>query len=155
MPVPWGQSVASDLRLIRPHPSQDPGLLFQSLMTSVPDITSTEQWVIKTTLRERYGRDWEFQLADADIRLHPADRELASCPATVWQSDDGCTFVIFKAGERKYRCQFFYKPYKQLGTGTDEYDDLAECAVAVLQAQADYVAEQRGDLPGPGVRVAR
>jgi hypothetical protein len=35
-----------------------------------------------------------------------------------------------------------------MGTGIEEYDDLAECAVAVLQAQADYVAEQRGDLPG-------
>ena len=150
MPAPWGPSVASGFRLIRPHPSQDSNLLFQSLMTSVPDITNTEQWVIKTTLRERYGRDWEFQLADADIRVHPADRELTSCPVIVWQSDDGCTFVIFKAGERKYRCQFFYKPYKQLGTGTDEYDDLAECAVAVLQAQADHVAEQRGDLPGSG-----
>lgn len=32
----------------------------------------------------------------------------------------------------------------------DEYDDLAECASAVLQAQADHVAEQRGDLPGRG-----
>ena len=155
MPVLWGPSAASDFRLIRPRPSQDPSLPFQSLMTAVPDITNTEQWVTKTTLRERYGRDWEFQLADADIRLHPAHRELASCPVIVWQSDDGCTFVIFKASECTYRCQFFCKPYKQLGTGTDEYDDLAECAVAVLQAQADYAVEQRGDLPGPGVRVAR
>lgn len=117
-------------------------------MASVPDITDTEKWVIKTTLRERYGRDLEFQQADADIRLHPSDRELTSCPILLWQSDDGCTFVIFKSGERTYRCQFFYKPYKQMGTGTEEYDDLAECAVALLQAQADYVAEQRGDLPG-------
>ena len=52
------------------------------------------------------------------------------------------------SGERKYRCQWYYKPYKQMGTGVDEYDDLAESAVALLQAQADYVAEQRGDLPG-------
>jgi hypothetical protein len=117
-------------------------------MTSVPDITDTEKWVIKTTLRERYGRELEPQLADSDIRLHPSDRELTSCPGIVWQSDDGCTFVIFKSGERRYRCQFFFKPYKQMGTGTEEYDDLAECAVAVLQAQADYLAEQRGDLPG-------
>jgi hypothetical protein len=117
-------------------------------MTSVPDITDTERWVIKTTLRERYGRDLELQLADADIRVQPSDRELTSCPVVLWQSDDGCTFVVFKAGERKYRCQFFYKPHKQMGTGIDAYDDLAECAVAVLQAQADYVADQRGDLRG-------
>jgi len=117
-------------------------------MAAVPDITDTEQWVIKTTLRERYGRDLDFQLADADIRVHHADRELTSCPVILWQSDDGCHFVIFKAGEGKYRCQFFYKPFKQMGTGIEEYDDLAECAVALLQAQADYAAEQRGDLPG-------
>jgi hypothetical protein len=35
-----------------------------------------------------------------------------------------------------------------MGTGIAAFDDLAECAVAVLQAQADYVAEQRGDLRG-------
>ena len=58
--------------------------------------------------------------------------------------------IIFKSGERKYRCQFSYKPDKQMGTGMDEYDDLAERAVAVLQTQADHVAEQRGDLPGKG-----
>jgi hypothetical protein len=117
-------------------------------MASVPDITDTERWVVKTTLRERYGRDLDYQLADADVRVHPADRELTTCPVIVWQSDDGCHFVIFKTGERHYRCQFFYKPYKQMGTGIEEYDDLAECTVAVLQAQADYAAEQSGDLPG-------
>lgn len=117
-------------------------------MTSVPDITDTERWVVETTLRERYGDDLEFHLADAEIRIHPSDRELTSCPVIVWQSDDGCTFVIFKSAERRYRSQFFYKPHKQMGTGIHEYDDLAECAVALLQAQADYAAERRGDLPG-------
>jgi hypothetical protein len=34
-----------------------------------------------------------------------------------------------------------------MGTGIKEYDDLAECAVGLLQAQADHVAEERGDLP--------
>ncbi len=116
-------------------------------MTTIPDITDTEQWILRTTLRERYGRDSELQFADAEIRLHASDRELTLCPVVVWQAEDGCNFVVFKTGERRYRCQFFYKPYKQMGTGVDEYDALAECAVALLQAQADYVAEQRGDLP--------
>jgi hypothetical protein len=115
-------------------------------LATIPDITETEQWILHTTLRERYGRDLELQLADAEIRLHASDRELTRCPVVVWQADDGCHFVIFKAGERTYRCQFFYKPYKQMGTGIDEYENLAECAVALLQVQADYVAEQHGDL---------
>jgi len=117
-------------------------------MALVPDITDTEQWVMRTTLRERYGRDTEFQQGDAEVRVHPGDRELTTCPVLVWQAEDGCNFVIVKTGERNYRCQFFYKPYKQMGTGIEDYQDLAECAVSLLQAQADYVAEQRGDLPG-------
>jgi hypothetical protein len=119
-------------------------------MTSVPDIADTEQWVIETTLRERYGRDLDLQLADADIRLCPPHRELTSCPVILRRSDDGCTFVIFKSGERKYRCRLFHKPYKLMGTGMDEYDDLAEGAVAVPQGQADHVAEQRGRTAGVG-----
>ena len=116
-------------------------------MAQIPDITDSEKWIIQTTLRERYGHETEIQLADADIRLHLSDRELTTCPGIFWQRDDGCSFVIFKTGERNYRCQFFYKPYKQMGTGVHEYDDLTECVVSVLQAQADHVAEQRGDLP--------
>lgn len=117
-------------------------------MTAIPDITDTERWVLQTTLRERYGREVPFDLADADVRLHPSDRDVTLCPLIYWQSEDACNFVIVKSGERKYRCQFYSKPYQQMSTGVEEYDGLAECAVALLQAQADYVAEQRGDLPG-------
>lgn len=115
-------------------------------MPAIPDVTETELWIVQTTLKERYGRPVEIQMADADVRLHPSDRELTSCPVLYWQGGDGSNFVIFKTGERRYRCQFFYQPYKQMGTGVEEYDDLSECVVAVLQAQADYLAEQRGDL---------
>jgi hypothetical protein len=114
-------------------------------MSAIPDITQTEEWIVRTTLKERYGRDIELQYADADIRLSPSDRELTSCPVVFWEAD-GCNFAIFKSGERLYRCQFFYQPYKQYGTGVREYDDLSECTVALLQAQADHTAEERGDL---------
>jgi hypothetical protein len=116
-------------------------------MAAIPDITETEKWIMQTALKERYGRDMEIRLADADIRLHPTDRELKSCPVIYWQAGDGCSFVIFKTGECSYRCQFYYEPYKQMGTGVHKFDDLAECAVALLQAQADFTAERRGDLP--------
>ena len=119
-------------------------------MTQIPDVTETEKWIMQTTLKERYGRDTEIQLADAEIRLHISDRELTSCPVIFWQGQDGCSFVVFKSAERGYRAQFYYKPYKQMGTGVAEYDDLSECVVSLLQAQADYAAEQRGDLPEKG-----
>jgi hypothetical protein len=118
-------------------------------MAEIPDITETELWVINTTLEERYGTRPELQLADAEVRLSPADRELSSCPLVHWNVD-GCNFVVIKSGERNYRCQFFYRGYQQYGTGRHEYDDLAECLVDLLQVQADYEARERGDLPAKG-----
>lgn len=118
-------------------------------MVEIADITDSELWIVKTTLKERYGQDLEIQFADAEIRLHPSDRELTSCPVLVWRDDEGCNFVIFKTGDRRYRCQFFYRVHQQLGTGVEEYDDLSECVVSLLQAQADHVAQERGDLPKP------
>jgi len=115
-------------------------------MAEIPDISETELWVIKTTLKERYNREVDIQLADAEIRLRPADRVLSNCPVVYWQADD-CNFVVFKTGDAAYRCQFFYRGYQQYGTGRHEYDDLAECVVDLLQTQADYAAKERGDIP--------
>jgi len=114
-------------------------------MPEIPDITDSEHWIIESTLRERYGRNVETQLADAEIRLMPSDRELSNCPMVYWHEED-CNFVIFKSGDRKYRCQFFYRGYQQYGTGVSEYDDLTECIVSLLQTQADYSAKERGDI---------
>jgi hypothetical protein len=114
-------------------------------MTAIPDFTNTEHWLLNTTLRERYGCEMEVQIADAEIRLAPTDRSLTTCPVFYWQADDECNFVIFKTGDSTYRCQFYYQPYKQMGTGVRQYDDLAECAVALLQAQANFVVDQRPD----------
>ena len=111
------------------------------------DLTETELWIGRTALKERHDRDIELQLADADVRISTADRELTFGPVLVWHSDDGCTSAIFRTGERDYRGQFFDKPYKQMDTGAPQYNELAECTGALLQAQADHVAEQRGGPP--------
>ena len=115
-------------------------------MSDVPDITETELWIIDATLQERYGHKIDVQLADSEIRLDPSDRETTTCPTLYWQAD-GCSFVIFKSGDNNYRCQFFYKPYKQLGTGIKEYDNFTECVVSLLQVQADYAAREKGHVP--------
>jgi len=114
-------------------------------MSEIPDITETEEWIIDTTLKERYDHEVERNYGDAEIRLNPSDRELSTCPVIYWQ-DEGCNFVIFKTGERNYRAQFFYKPYRQFSTGVREYDDLSECIVSLLQVQADHAAGERGDI---------
>ncbi|MET0069374.1 MAG: hypothetical protein ABW096_04995 [Candidatus Thiodiazotropha sp.] len=114
-------------------------------MPEIPDITESELWIVDTTLTERYGEKVETQIADAEIRLMPSDRDLSSCPVVYWNRE-GCNFIIFKTGSRKYRCQFFYRGYQQYGTGVHEYDDLTECIVSLLQAQADHAAKERGDI---------
>lgn len=117
------------------------------LMAAIPDFTETEQWVVETTLKERYGQPMQVQLGDSEIRLNPGDRELTEVPLVFWQADD-CNFVIFKTGDRAYRCQFYFRGYQQYGTGRYEYDDISECIVSLLQTQADYVATERGDVAG-------
>ena len=114
-------------------------------MPEIADITDTELWTVKTTLKERYGRDVDLQIADSEIRLQPSDREVSACPVFYWTADQ-CHFVIFKTGDRRYRSQFFYKPYQQYGTGRREYDDLTECVVSLLQAQADHSAQEAGHV---------
>jgi hypothetical protein len=115
-------------------------------MKQIPDITESELWVVRTTLEERFGRGVDIELADSEIRLSVSDRELTACPVLYWRAED-CNFVVFKTGDRRYRCQFFYRGFQQYGTGVSEYDDLTECVVSLLQTQADHAARERGDLP--------
>ena len=106
-------------------------------MSRIPDINDNELWIAETTLQERYGEKKDIQIVDTEVRVYSSDRELTECPALYWE-DQGCTFIVVKAGEKRYRAQFFYRNFEQFGTGTDEYDDLAQCLVSVLQTQADH-----------------
>ena len=107
-------------------------------MAGIPDFTDTELWTLESTLKERWGKDneIELQLAETDVRLSPSDRESTECPAVIWDHN-GCNFIIIKSGIQNYRCQFFYTPSEQLSTGVEEFTDIAECAVTLLQVQAD------------------
>ncbi|MDH5764984.1 MAG: hypothetical protein OEZ38_03120 [Gammaproteobacteria bacterium] len=113
-------------------------------MANINDFTDTEIWTVESTLRERWGNDHsiELQYADAEIRLHPGDRETTECPVMLW-SYDGCNYVIFKTGQQKYRAQFFYRGYQQYGTGVHEYDDIGDCLISLLQVQADHDRDQK------------
>ncbi|MGB5832347.1 MAG: hypothetical protein WBG92_10205 [Thiohalocapsa sp.] len=70
------------------------------------DGTETERRVVQTTRRERHGRDIELQLANADVRISPADRDLTACPVVVRQSDDGCAFARCKVVDSNHRRDF-------------------------------------------------
>src|SRR5574340_374276 len=109
----------------------------------IPDFTDVERWTVATALHERYGRKIEAEVADVELRLDPVLPELTLCPALFWK-EGGCSFLICKTGERRYRSQFFYSVREQYGTGREEYDDLADCVVTLLKLQADHEAKRRG-----------
>lgn len=110
-------------------------------MNRISDFTDNELWIIKSTLQERYGEAPEVQLAETELRLDLGRTELTMCPAAYWEVGK-CHFVIAKTGDNRFRCQFFYRVHQMYGTGRDEYDDLTECVVTLLQVQADHHAKE-------------
>ncbi len=103
----------------------------------IKDFSDTEKWTVKQTLDERWAKGKvDIQLADVDVRLHPADKELTSCPALFWEVA-GSNFVIFKIGQSLYKTQFYYKGRDQYGTAVPEFDNIHDCIVTVLQVHAD------------------
>ena len=110
-------------------------------MSRIADFAESELWIIRTTLRERYGEPLEPLLADTELRLNPYSSELTPCPAACWEQH-GCHFIVCKTGDSRYRSQFYYRVHQMYGTGVEEYDDLSECMVTLLQVQADYAASR-------------
>jgi hypothetical protein len=109
----------------------------------IPDFNSTERWVIESALKERYGRLVPIELADSDLKLDPDTPVLTACPTVFW-SERGCNFLIFKTGENRYRCQFYYSDEEHYGTGRAEFDELAECISLLLKLQSDHEKLRHG-----------
>jgi hypothetical protein len=110
-------------------------------MTIIPDFTDNELWIIRTALQERYGKAVEPELVEVELRLDPFSSRMTPCPAVFW-SELGANFVIAKAGEQRYKPQFFYRVHQQYGTGVEYYTDLTQCVVTLLQVQADHAAKE-------------
>lgn len=121
-------------------------------MTTTPDFTESELWTLRQTLKERYAREINVDLGDAEIRLHPDDRTLAVRPVAVWR-ERGVSFAIMKVGHNKFRAQFYYRGFQQYGTGRDEYDDLLQCVVTLLQVQSDHERRETPNPVSPGQTV--
>ena len=117
-------------------------------MSRIPDYSESELWLIRTTLEERYSEAPEIQLADSEMRLERGRTELVPCPTAYWEVDN-CHFVIVKTGDRHYRCQFFYRIHQMYGTGIEEFDDLTECIVTLLQVQADHQLKNQQESGAP------
>lgn len=109
--------------------------------TPIHEFTETELWVVRSTLKERYGRDIGLERAQTETAL-PGTGGLAWCPTLFW-SAKGANFAIIKTGAKRYRPIFYYHPETQLGTGMDSYDEIGDAAVSVLQVEADHMRRQK------------
>lgn len=110
-------------------------------MNSIPDFSSSEIGIIQSTVDERYRKAVSLELADAEVQLSPSGGPLAECPTVFW-SENGTSFFIFKTGESRYRSQFLDRGGDLYRTERGEYGDLADCAVALLQVQSDLERQQ-------------
>jgi hypothetical protein len=114
------------------------------MSNAIQDFNNSELWIIRTTLKERYGHDIELQLADSEVRLDPATAVLTWCPTVFWEVAP-VSFVVFKTAPERYRCHFFYNDNEFYGTGIEEYDNISECVTTLLKMQADH--EGQKNLP--------
>ncbi|MDM8567061.1 hypothetical protein QUF74_15595 [Candidatus Halobeggiatoa sp. HSG11] len=104
------------------------------MIKTIPDFDGSEIWTIRTTLKERYGQNIEVQLADTQVTLN---NDNLWCPTVYWYVEP-VHFVIFKTGLGNYRCNFFYNENEQYGTGIEEFDNISECLVTLLQVQQEH-----------------
>ena len=111
--------------------------------SEISDLSATDISTFEQTLKERFQHPVPVELGDAEIRLHPDDRELATCPLIYWESpEDESKFFITKTGVNEFRCQFFYRGYQQYGTNREKYDSIGDCAIAMLQVHSEHEAKK-------------
>lgn len=107
-----------------------------------PEFTAREKNLVSQTLVERFGRPIPVETTRSEIQLNLLDDTLTEVPALTW-TVDLCHFVVFKTGDSRFRCQFYYTDNEQFGTATNEYDNLGDCVVDLLQVQSQHEAERQ------------
>ena len=108
----------------------------------IPDFTDSELRVVRSTLKERYGKDIELQMADTEVTLGSDHEGMSWCPTLFW-SAKGANFTIVKLATKRFRAFFYYHPEHQLGTGIENYDEIGDCVINVLQVESDHVRRQK------------
>lgn len=115
-----------------------------TMPTQIPDFSDTEFSIVRQTITERFHKDVPIDHVEAELRIEPSDRTLTPCPGLYW-SEQGAHFAIFKVGDSRFRCQFFYRVHQQYGTGKPEYTDIGDCVITLLQVQADHAIKNRAE----------
>jgi len=107
-----------------------------------PEFTAREKNLVAQTLAERFGQPITVQPTRSEIQLNLLEDVLTECPSLTWKVDV-CNFVVFKTGDQRFRCQFYYTDAEQFGTNEREYDNLGDCVVTLLQLQGKHEEERR------------
>lgn len=113
--------------------------------TNIPDFSEAELDVIATALKERYGKDVETHLADAEIQLDPDNAEQAVLPVVFWRERDA-SFLLCKIADKRFTGRFFYTPSELFRTEEKEFNEAGVCILALLMGQADNEAQRAGNL---------
>jgi len=109
----------------------------------IAEFNSEELAVIEQSLKERFGKAVETSDVETQLRLNPPSPELSTCAGVYWHADD-CHFVVSKTGDSQYHSLFFYTEDEQFGTGKTFYDDIMDCVLTLLRAQADHHLQSKG-----------
>ena len=106
-------------------------------MNSIPNFTPADIETVRQLVHQRYQGTIQIQLADSELILDLKRGQRVDCPTLFWHVHDA-NFAVIRSGLNRFRCQFFYTPHDQYGTGREEYDSLEQCVTTLLQVQADH-----------------
>lgn len=101
------------------------------------DFSKAEIKIINQAINTRWKK-MDLHLADIEITRSSKDKQTTLCPAVVWETKD-CTFVVVKVDESVYKSVFYYLATKQIDTGVNEYNDLADCVMTLMKVQANFM----------------
>jgi hypothetical protein len=104
--------------------------------------TDRERSLVSQTLLERFGHAVPLQPVDAELQLNLLKEEFALCPSLTW-TENSAHFIVFKTGDERFRSLFYFNEALLFGTGKDEFDNLGDCVITLLQVHADHEEQSR------------
>lgn len=108
--------------------------------------TDQEQITFRTTLAKRWNKgEVDIQLVDVEVSIAESTYDTIECPAFYWEYAE-YRFLLMKTDKNLFRPQFFYQDSEEIGAETLEFDDIAECAMALLKLQVNHNLSKNKEL---------